>query len=241
MNIAIIFGRKNSKGLPNKNIRKILGKPAFLYPVEAALGSKKIRKVFVSSDSDLINRACKKKGCEIIPRPEKLATDESLLSDAINYNIQIISDKYKKISNIVILLCNSVCVNPNIIDSALNLIEKKDVDTVTTISKFNMFSPVRAVKINNDKIINFIPNNILKKFTNLSGDRDNSTDSYFITHSCTISKISVLKNMNKNPMPFKWMGKKKSYLIQNDCVGDIDFQWQLDVAKAWLKKNGKKN
>ena len=38
--IAIILGRKGSKGIPNKNIMKILGKPAYHYPFQAAKKSK---------------------------------------------------------------------------------------------------------------------------------------------------------------------------------------------------------
>ena len=83
MNIAIIFGRKNSKGLPNKNIKKVLEKPACLYPIEAAIKSKKINKIFISSDSKEINRLAKNKGCEVLLRPKKLANDSALLSNAI--------------------------------------------------------------------------------------------------------------------------------------------------------------
>ena len=32
--VALVFGRKNSKGLKNKNIRKINGKPAFSHVVD---------------------------------------------------------------------------------------------------------------------------------------------------------------------------------------------------------------
>ena len=38
-------------------------------------------------------------------------------------------------------------------------------------------------------------------------------------------------------MPFSWMGKRKSFILQENCVGDIDFEWQLKVAETWLKNN----
>mgnify|MGYP003322761424 CR=1 FL=1 len=64
-----------------------------------------------------------------------------------------------------------------------------------------MFSPVRAMKIKNDKILNFISNKNLKKFTNLSGDRDKSTDSYFCTHSFALSKKRVFYRPDKERRP----------------------------------------
>ena len=235
MNVAIIFGRKNSKGLKNKNITKFLGKPACLYPIVAAKKSKKISKVFISSDSKYINKIGKLNGCEVLHRPKKLATDNALLSDAIFDSVNKIKNKFK-IKNVVILLCNSICINHQTIDKAISKLRNKRLDTVTTISKFNMFSPVRSMKLKNDKIVNFIPEKILSKYTPLSGDRNKSIDSYIITHSCTVSKINVLLNKKKNPMPFVWMGKNKGYIKQENCVGDIDFEWQKQVATWWLKK-----
>ena len=237
MNVAIIFGRKNSKGLPNKNIKKILGKSACLYPIEAAIKSKKINKVYVSSDSKKIIHLAKKKGCEILSRPKKLANDSALLSDAISYSVKKVKQNNIKIKNVVILLCNSICINSKIIDKALVKINDKNTHTVTTISKLNMFSPIRSMKIKNGKIDTFFPNKIMEKYTSLSGDRNKSTDSYFITHSCTVSKIEVFDNKKNNSMPFQWMGKNKRFIIQENCVGDIDYEWQSKVAEHWLKKN----
>ena len=235
MNVAIIFGRKNSKGLKNKNITKFLGKPACLYPIIAAKKSKKIDKIFISSDSNYINKLGKKNNCEVLPRPKKLATDKALLSDAIFDAVNKVKDKYK-IKNIIILLCNSICINYQTIDKAITKLKNKKLDTVTTISKFNMFSPVRSMKLKNNKVVNFIPEKILSKYTPLSGDRDKSIDSYFITHSCTVSRINIFLNKNKNPMPFVWMGRNKGFIIQTNCIGDIDFEWQKQVAYWWLKK-----
>lgn len=238
MNIAIIFGRKNSKGFKNKNITKFLGKPSCLYPMIAAKKSKHIDKIYVSSDSEIINQIGKKNGLEILERPKNLATDNALLSDAIFDAVQKLKNK-NKINNIIILLCNSICINAQIIDKAITKINKDKLDTVTTVSKFNMFSPVRSMKIEGNKLLNFIPEKTLKKVTPLSGDRDQSLDSFFITHSCTVSKIKVFKNKKMNPMPFVWMGKKKGFIIQKDCVGDIDFEWQKIITTWWLKKNAK--
>ena len=50
MNCALLIGRKGSKGFPNKNIQNILGRKLFEYPLLAALRSKKISQVFVSTD-----------------------------------------------------------------------------------------------------------------------------------------------------------------------------------------------
>ena len=55
------FWRKNSKGLKNKNIRKINGKPAFSHVVDEVKKVKSIKKIYVSTDSEYIISKAKKK------------------------------------------------------------------------------------------------------------------------------------------------------------------------------------
>tara|TARA_B100000029_G_C17605918_1_gene967377 strand:- start:2747 stop:3478 length:732 start_codon:yes stop_codon:yes gene_type:complete len=243
MNVAILFGRKNSKSIKNKNILKIFSKPMFMYPIDAAKKVAGIDKIYVSSDSKYILGKAKKKGCIPINRPKHLCNDKALLEDAIqhavNYCQAIHGDKIK---NFIILLCNSICVRHQDIKKGLQVLKKsKKFNTVTTVSKFNNFSPVRAKKIKNQKLLNYIPNKNLRKFTPLSCDRDKSVHSYYCTQSFTISRAKVLKNMKKNPFPFNWMSDKATYLFQDSCVGDIDFPWQVEATKWWIKNYLKKN
>lgn len=236
---AILFGRKNSKSIRNKNILKILGKPMFRYPLDAALNSKKINKVYVSTDCNIIKKKSKEKGCSIINRPKELCDDKALLEDAIQHAVNYCQrENNNSIKIFIILLCNSICVNSKMIEKGINFLNKnKSYQTITTISKFNNFSPVRAKKIKGKELLNYIPNHELKKFTPLSCDRDKSVHSYICTQSFTASRGEILKKMKKNPFPFNWMGKKTSYLEIESCVGDIDFPWQLEATKWWIKKN----
>ena len=34
-------------------------------------------------------------------------------------------------------------------------------------------------------------------------------------------------------------GKKKGFIKQDNCVGDIDYEWQKIASANWLKKNEK--
>tara|TARA_Y100000590_G_scaffold48789_1_gene51669 strand:- start:18 stop:746 length:729 start_codon:yes stop_codon:yes gene_type:complete len=238
MNVAILFGRKNSKSIKNKNILKIFSKPMFMYPLDAAKKVKQIDKIYVSSDSNYILNQGRKKGCIPINRPKHLCNDKALLEDAIQHAVNYCqSVNYNKIKNFIILLCNSICVRPQDIKMGLKILKKsKKFNTVTTVSKFNNFSPVRAKKIRKNQLLNYIPNKNLKKFTPLSCDRDKSVHSYYCTQSFTISRAKILKNMKNNPFPFNWMSKKTTYLFQESCVGDIDFPWQIEATKWWVKK-----
>ena len=72
---AIILARGNSKGIKNKNLKIVNGKPMLYWSMISALKSKRIDYVWVSSDSDKILNYAKKIGARTIKRPSKYSKD----------------------------------------------------------------------------------------------------------------------------------------------------------------------
>ena len=62
---CIVTARKNSKGINNKNLKIIDGKPLIYYPIRAAINSKFIDKILFNSDSDVMIKKAKSYGAEI--------------------------------------------------------------------------------------------------------------------------------------------------------------------------------
>ena len=235
--VAILFGRKGSKGIKNKNIYKLNNKPLFKHPIDEVKKVSQVKKIYVSTDDKDIIKGAKKIGCQILHRPKNLTSDKALLSDAMQDAVHKVLKIEKNIKFIVLLLCNSPCFTSKELEKGFSIIKAdKKIQTVTTISKLNMFSPVRAKKIQDGKLINYIDNKTLSRYTALSGDRNKSVDSFFCTNAFSICTKESLIKMSKNPWPFKWMGKKIKYIIQEHSVGDIDFEWQLPSVEWWLKK-----
>ena len=56
---AMIFARGGSKGLPNKNIKLLNGKPLIAYSIEQALRVNEISRVIVSTDCPHIQKVAK--------------------------------------------------------------------------------------------------------------------------------------------------------------------------------------
>lgn len=76
--MAVIGARSGSKGLPHKNIRLLAGKPLMAWIIEAALGSRYINRVIVSTDSEIYAEIAKAFGAEVpFFRPKELAQDRS--------------------------------------------------------------------------------------------------------------------------------------------------------------------
>ena len=57
---ALMIGRAGSTGFPKKNIKKVLGRHLFEYPLIASNNSKYIDKIFVSTDCPVMTKGSKK-------------------------------------------------------------------------------------------------------------------------------------------------------------------------------------
>ena len=75
---AFIFARGGSKGIPNKNLRLLAGKPLIAHAIETALSTPCIDRVIVSTDSADISKTAIQYGAEVpFLRPAHLADDHS--------------------------------------------------------------------------------------------------------------------------------------------------------------------
>ena len=105
--VALILGRKGSKGLPRKNTMQVLGRPVSHYSVMAVLNAKYISDVFVSTDDEKIKSDVKKFNPQVIDRPKELCTDAAFFEDAVIHGYhEIIKRRNRKPDMVVILMCN---------------------------------------------------------------------------------------------------------------------------------------
>ena len=75
MIICIIPAKGGSKRLENKNMQVLNGKPMLYYSIAAAKKSKRINKIYVSTDATDIADFARKMGAEVIERPQRLTGD----------------------------------------------------------------------------------------------------------------------------------------------------------------------
>lgn len=135
--IAIIPARGGSKGLPGKNIKMLNGKPLIAYTIEAALKSKYIDSVIVSTDSPAIAKVAKEYGAEVpFLRPDELSTDSSSAIDvylhATNYYME---NNKVKLNKFMVLLPTAPLRTEKHIDDAVELFLEKKADTLISIKK----------------------------------------------------------------------------------------------------------
>ena len=95
--LAVVAARGGSKGIKDKNIQKINGKPLVLYCIEALINSHCIDMICVSTDSQKIKKVVKKKFPKIYinDRPKKYAGDKIPLTSVPHY----ICKKFNRVGN----------------------------------------------------------------------------------------------------------------------------------------------
>ena len=83
-NIAIIPARSGSKGVKDKNIRELAGKPLMAYTIEAALQSGQFDEVMVSTESGKYAETAESYGARVpFLRSDKTATDTASSWDMV--------------------------------------------------------------------------------------------------------------------------------------------------------------
>lgn len=87
--LAIIPARGGSKGVPNKNIKLLNGKPLLEYTAEIAVQSKLLSEVMVSTEDEKIAAVAKSMGVKIpFERPIELAQDNTPTLDVIIHTLE---------------------------------------------------------------------------------------------------------------------------------------------------------
>lgn len=138
---AIILARSGSKGLKNKNLALLAKKPLIYYPIEAALKSKYINEVFVSTDSLQIKKISEKYGAKVpFLRKKKYARDNTTTEETLLNFIQNLK-KINLIPDIVVYFqTTDIFRNLRLVDKCIkNLIINKKIDSsfIATINHKN--------------------------------------------------------------------------------------------------------
>ncbi len=143
--LAVILARKGSKGIPGKNYRDILGKPLFIWSVQAALESKYIDKIVISSNCPncklayykcLVektidtNDMTKQGRVEWIDRPDEISDDLSKNEEALIHTMDYLgSDKFDVVINLQV---TSPCRLERLVDRCIEEYHEGGYDSLLT-------------------------------------------------------------------------------------------------------------
>lgn len=234
---ALILGRGGSTGLLGKNVMSLLGRPLMSYPLLAAKASEYCDRIFLSTDDDDIRRVGDSFGADHIERPDYLSTNEALAEDAYIHGYNEIKRVIGEEPEMLILLfCNGATVLSHQIDQAVEILRSdSNLDSVCTVSSYDMWSPLRAKKINEQgRLVPFIPPSFFGD--NVTCDRSSQGDTWYADCSMFVVRPYCMIKKNGDP-PFTWLGKNVHPIKQWGGL-DVDYDWQVPIVEYWLRKHG---
>jgi CMP-N-acetylneuraminic acid synthetase len=118
--VAIVPARAGSKGLPDKNVRMLQGKPLLAWPIEAARQSKYVDDVIISTDSREFAELAKSHGARVpFLRPAEHATDEAPSIGFIRHAIEFMAAEGEPFDLFLLLEPTSPLTEAQDIDQAL--------------------------------------------------------------------------------------------------------------------------
>lgn len=211
--LAIIPARGGSKRLPRKNILDLCGKPLISWSIEAALKSKYISKVVVSSDDEEILNISSNFGADIIKRPYELANDTATTFDTVKHTI----DNFENYDYIVLLQPTSPLRNEKHIDEAIELLEEKQADAIVSVCEMD-HSPLWSNTLPKDgNMNNFLRDEVLNK-------RSQDLEKYYRVNGaiyiCKTDKLLENKSFFLKDNIFAYIMDRKSSI---DIDEEIDF------------------
>ena len=227
--LGLITARGGSKGIPNKNIVSVAGKPLIAWTIEAAIKSH-LDRVIVSTDDDEIAEVSKSWGAEVpFMRPKKLAEDDSPHMDVVISAIQWLANNEDYRPEYVLLLQpTSPLRSVADINDAINLATKKKADGIVSVSESSVH-PYLTKQITEDgTLMDFLekPKGYLSRQT--------FPIVYVLNGAIFLAKREVLLEKET------WYTEKTyAYVMPPERSIDIDTYWDLHLANLILKDKRK--
>jgi CMP-N-acetylneuraminic acid synthetase len=147
--LGIIPARGGSKGIYNKNLKLLGGKPLIYYTIQAALKSEMLDTVIVSSDcGKILDYAQQFRGITIpFVRPVHLASDFASSFEVVKHSIDFFRQNGSDFDCVMLLQPTSPFRSGSLIDKSMRLMIESGADSLVTIRKIpDRFHPDWAFK-----------------------------------------------------------------------------------------------
>jgi CMP-N,N'-diacetyllegionaminic acid synthase len=133
--IGIIPARGGSKGIPRKNIKTIAGRPLIDWTIGAALDSRSLDRVIVSTDDAEIARVAEDCGAEVpFIRPKKIASDSATSFSVVDHAVTwLINDGLATPDSVMLLQPTSPLRTAEDICGAITLRRKMNAPAVVSV------------------------------------------------------------------------------------------------------------
>jgi len=227
--LCTICARGGSKGVKNKNIKYINGKPLISYTIEQAKNSKLFKHIVISTDSDDIANIAKEYGAEVFfKRNKDMASDTAGKLDVIKDAFIKSEEYYKERYDYLIDLDATAPLRDveDILNSFKQFCEDENDNLITAMPSrrspyFNLVEQDKKGKVYLSKTLD---DSIVR--------RQDAPKSYDMNASIYIWKRDTILNESK-----LFLDKTGLYVMPEERSIDIDTELDYKLVEFLMKEN----
>lgn len=224
--LGVITARGGSKGIPQKNLAQVAGKPLITWTLDASLASKRLSRFIVSTDDQKIRDVALEYGVEApFLRPDRLAREDSPHVDVVIHVIEWIEkNENEQYDYVVLLQPTSPFRTASDIDRAVELAFKNEAKSVVSVMA-SPAHPYLTKQVNEDgELIDYVdtPSRYLRRQT--------FPPAYVLNGAIYLIKPTVLK-LERTFLP----DQTYAYIMPESRSLDIDTEWDLHLAEIIMK------
>lgn len=227
--LGVIPARGGSKGIPRKNLIPLLNRPLISYTIEAALESRHLSRVIVSTNDKEIASVCKEWEVDVpFMRPAELATDSSLSLHVVQHALREMEQLDGERYDVVVMLQPTTPLRlASDIDAGIELLLESGADSVISVVDVGAYHPLRMKRvIQNGWLINYIDQGHEDM-----RPRQQLPPVHIRNGALYITRRNVLLEQNS------FTGQDcHAYIMPTECSVNIDTEFDLVLAEYLLRK-----
>lgn len=233
MNIlCIIPARGGSKRLKDKNIIPFFGKPIIAYTIEAALRSRLVDKIVISTDDEKIAMVAMKYDVQVVKRPKQYSTDTAPIEQALRHVVWFLKGEEGYLADIVVWLQANIPIRKKgQIDEVLREMIRKDADSAVTVYPASQY-PQWMKRMDRKGLLSpFLKN--MKTYR-----AQDVEPMYLLDGAVVAMKRSVLMRSENRSGVHTFLGKRIIGIVQKDkkYSVEVDDREDLRLARYYFKK-----
>ncbi|KAM4747862.1 N-acylneuraminate cytidylyltransferase [Rhinophrynus dorsalis] len=218
---ALVLARGGSKGIPLKNIKKLAGRPLIGWVLRAALDCGEFDSVWVSTDSDDIEKVAVQFGAQVHRRCAEVSKDTTSSLETIQEFLK----HHPEVDIVGNIQATSPCLHPEVLRKVIHMIRKDGYDSVFSVVRHHLFRWTDMRKTGGETVPeNFDPVHRPRR-QDWSGELYENGSFYFATRE--LISQGILQG-----------GKRAYYEMKPEHSVDIDIDLDWPIAEQRVKRYG---
>lgn len=223
--LGIILARAGSKGLPDKCLRRLHGRPVIAYTFDHARSAHSLSALVLSTDSAPAKRLARQAGIEVIDRPSELADDKATVDAAARHAVETWERRHESRIDAVVLMYGNIPMRaPGLIDRAVEKLRQSGPSSVRSIAPVAKQHPDWVHRLDGDRMIQFRPNSIYRR-------QDLEPIFYHDGAAVVVTRDALFGALDTPHDHQSFLGSDRRAVVQS-CDQAIDIDEPIDLAVA---------